>query len=121
MELLFDDCVPRQLRRHFQPHHVTLAQERGWKGLRNGLLLNLAQVEYDVLVTADTNIYHQQVAQEFDIAVLVLRGYQNNYAGLLPAVTDALAALDTLQSGQVIYIYVDASLRQSDQRKKKGP
>lgn len=120
MELLFDDCVPRQLRAHFAPH-VTLAQEIGWKGVRNGSLLALAQDDYDVLITTDTNVYHQNVVATYNLAVIVLRGYRNTLAGLLNAIDEALAALAVIQPGEVVYAYSDEQLRESDRRKGKGP
>jgi predicted nuclease of predicted toxin-antitoxin system len=121
MELLFDDCVPRKLRAHFAPHNITLAQEIGWKGLRNSSLLTIAQSAYDALITTDSNLYHQNVVAGFDIAVIVLRAYHNRYENLLPAVPGALTALETIAPGDVIYVYADERTEQSDRRRKKGP
>jgi predicted nuclease of predicted toxin-antitoxin system len=121
MELLFDDCVPRKLRTHFKPHHVTLAQEIGWKGLRNSSLLTIAQAHYDALITTDTNLYHQTVVAGFDIAVLVLRASRNRYEDLLPAIPAALSALQTILPGEVVYAYADNRIEESDRRRKKGP
>jgi predicted nuclease of predicted toxin-antitoxin system len=119
--LLFDDCVPRQLRSHFALHSVTLAQEIGWKGVRNGSLLTLAQTDYDALITTDSNIYHQNVVAQYDIAVIVLRAYRTTLAALLETIDGALDALTTIRPGEVIYVYADDRLKESDRRKKKGP
>ena len=121
MELLFDDCVPRKLRAYFKPHRVTLAQETGWKGLRNSSLLTIAQTDYDALITTDTNLYHQNVVASFDIAVIVLRAYRNRYEDLLPTIPAALKALQTISPGDVVYVYADDRIEESDRRKKKGP
>jgi len=121
MELLFDDCVPRKLRAHFIPHHVTLAQEVGWKGLRNSSLLTIAQTRYDALITTDSNLYHQNVVANFDIAAIVLRAYRNRYDNLLPAIPATLNALQAVNAGEVIYVYADKRTEQSDRRRKKGP
>ncbi len=58
---------------------------------------------------------------DFDIALLVLRAYRNRYADLLPAVAVALSVLETIAPGDVIYVYADEGIEQSDRRRKKGP
>jgi hypothetical protein len=39
---------------------ASAVQKRGWKGIKNGALLNLAAVEFDLFVTSDQNIRYQQ-------------------------------------------------------------
>ena len=60
MKILFDHCVPKPLRRHIPGHEIKTAYEMGWSKLTNGMLLDVAQVEFDVLLTVDQNIRHQQ-------------------------------------------------------------
>lgn len=76
---------------------------------------------FDVLLTMDTNIYHQQKVGQFDIAVIVLRAYNNKYETLRPMMPDVLSQLEAIEPGKVYYIYADEKLRESDQRKGKGP
>lgn len=98
MRVLIDESVDVKLRHHF-PEHVTAetVAYRGWKGLENGDLLNMAQAEYDALVTLDTNIPDQQHLRRFDIGVLVMRPDSDNLpdlAALIPSIVEALSALD---------------------------
>lgn len=79
MHILFDHNLPRKLRHHLPPHTVRLTKELEWNQFNNGDLLNLAQNEFDVLLTVDANIYHQQNVALYDIAVIVLRVYDNTY------------------------------------------
>ena len=44
----------------FSRHDCISVQKRGWKGIKNGALLNLAAVEFDLVVTSDQNIRYQQ-------------------------------------------------------------
>ncbi len=120
MNLLFDHNVPRQLRRHLRPHHVALTHELNWQGLQNGALLARAQQDFDAVITTDTNIEYQNQVVKFDLALIVLRGYSNAYRELAALVPEIMAALDTLQPGQVVHFYVAEALRQSDLRKGKG-
>ena len=51
--VLFDEDVPRQLRRDLPEFDVRTVQEEGWSSLQNGDLLRSAARDFDVLVTAD--------------------------------------------------------------------
>jgi hypothetical protein len=44
----------------------------GWASKTNGELLALASAEFDVFLTSDRNLSHQQNLSAFDIAVIVL-------------------------------------------------
>jgi len=121
MRVLFDHNFPRQLRRHFPPHEVRLTREAGWDDLDNGELLSLAQQSFEVLLTVDANLYHQQKVAQFDIAVIVLRAYNNKYETLYPMMPDVLDLLNSIESGKVYYIYADEKLKESDRRKGKVP
>ena len=61
MKLLFDQGTPAPLRRHLHGHSVDTLAEKGWSEKGNGELLDLAErEEYDVLVTTDQSLPHQQ-------------------------------------------------------------
>jgi predicted nuclease of predicted toxin-antitoxin system len=59
MRILLDECVNPRVREAFHGHEVRTVIEMGWGGITNGKLLALAQEEFDVLVTIDQNIEHQ--------------------------------------------------------------
>lgn len=66
MKLLLDENVPRQLKRDIIElsdilHEVYTVQEKGWNGKLNGELLGLMLTgQFDILITADKNLQHQQ-------------------------------------------------------------
>ena len=73
MKILFDQGTPRPLRHSLSEHSVDTASERGWSDLDNGNLLQAAEDEgYDLLITTDQNIRHQQDPANRNIAILVL-------------------------------------------------
>lgn len=121
MNLLFDHNLSRRLRKHLTPHYVRLTREEGWNELENGDLLIIAQEEFDALLTTDANIYHQQKVASYDIAVIVLRAFDNNYDSLVVLMDDVLKTLETILPGQTLYLYADEKLKKSDQRRGKGP
>ena len=60
MRILFDQGTPAPLRRALKQHTVSIAYEKGWDKLENGELLKAAEAEFDVFVTTDKNLRHQQ-------------------------------------------------------------
>jgi hypothetical protein len=73
MRVLFDQGTPVPLRTWLAGHEVSTAYQLGWSGLTNGELLESAEREgYEVLVTTDTNLRHQQNLGARSIAVVVL-------------------------------------------------
>ena len=72
MHILIDECLPKKLKRELTGHTAFTVQERGWAGMKNGELLQRAEKEFNVWVTADQNIEYQQNLKQFDIAVVVL-------------------------------------------------
>jgi predicted nuclease of predicted toxin-antitoxin system len=74
MRVLVDECAPRALKNFLVKHgHESLTvQEAGWSGKENGELLAVAEAEFDVLVTLDTNLRYQQNLTGRRIAIVVL-------------------------------------------------
>ena len=77
----------------------------GWSGKKDGELLSLmTSAGFEVLVTVDKSIRHQQNLQAVGVAVVVLVASTNRLADLLPRVPEALTALDTIQPGDIVEI-----------------
>jgi predicted nuclease of predicted toxin-antitoxin system len=75
MKVLIDECAPRALKLILASngHEFLTVQDAGWSGKENGELLALAEVEFDVLVTLDTNLRYQQNLAGRKISIVVLR------------------------------------------------
>jgi predicted nuclease of predicted toxin-antitoxin system len=79
VRILFDQGTPAPLKDHLPGHSVETAYEKGWSALRNGELLAKAEAEFEVLVTTDRNLRHQQnlagqrIAQKIAAAVDALK------------------------------------------------
>lgn len=73
MLILFDNNVPRGLARALSAHTVVEARARGWHLFKNGDLLQAAEdAAFDVMVTSDKSIRHQQNLTGRKIALVVL-------------------------------------------------
>jgi len=93
MRVLLDESVPNDLRRYLGDHRVSTVQDEGWKGAKDGELLERASQEFDVFVTADQNLPHQQNLGRFELAVVILVAYRNrleDYLPLLPELREAV-------------------------------
>ena len=95
MRILFDHNTPRLLRRHLVGHDVDVAEERGWAALGNGELLDRAEdAGYEVVITADKNIPHQQNLGRRNLALIVLSA--NRWPLIEPRIGDIRAALEDI-------------------------
>jgi predicted nuclease of predicted toxin-antitoxin system len=74
MNILLDENIPVQLRAALSGHVVDSVNDEkvGWKGIKNGRLLTAIEGAYDVLITADRNMYAQQNLAGRSISILVL-------------------------------------------------
>lgn len=96
MKVLLDEDVPRYLRRELAEHDVSTAGENGWSGIRNGVLLGLAaDAGFEVLLTCDRNIQHQQNIPALRLAVVMLAVRRKRRQTILPLAPEILALLDT--------------------------
>jgi hypothetical protein len=93
VRILLDESLPRGLKRLLQGLDVITVPERGWQGIRNGDLLRLASEEFQVFVTADQSLEHQQNLKALPIAVVVLAAVSNRleaYESMVPRIREAI-------------------------------
>lgn len=102
--MLLDECVPRKLGRGLPGHEVLTVTGRGWSGVKNGRLLELAEAEFDVFLTVDQNLKYQQNLASFNIAVILLVARDNRLKTLLPLVAEVNAQLNKIRAGDFIRI-----------------
>ena len=104
MRILLDESLPRPLARLLLGHEVRTVAEMGWSGTRNGPLLALAAADFDVLLTADQNLEHQQDLRTLPIAVVILIAASNRIESLQPLVPELLRVLPALKRGDLVRI-----------------
>lgn len=104
MKVLLDECLPRKLKREVRAEVVKTVTEMGWAGTQNGALLRLAEKEFDVLLTNDRNIEHQQNLKRLELAVIVLVAATNDIEDMKPLMPHVNQTMLTIGKGQVEYI-----------------
>ena len=80
MKMLLDENLPKLLKLDFPEHAVFTVRDMNWQSKTNGTLLRLMiEHGFEVLLTFDKNLRHQQNFQTYPIAVLVLDAPKNKY------------------------------------------
>lgn len=99
MKILIDECIDRRLARQLSGHIVKTVPQMGWAGIKDGELLRLAEIEFDVFITVDRNLPFQQNLAVLDLAVLVLQAPSNRLVDLQVLLPKILAIVDTTPKG----------------------
>lgn len=102
--VLFDENMPRLLRGDLPEYEVRTVQEEGWSSLQNGELLRRAANHFDVIVTADKRLQHQQNVPALNIAIIVVAASSTRLSHMRPLVPQIKLAVDRVQPGTVTVI-----------------
>jgi predicted nuclease of predicted toxin-antitoxin system len=103
MRILLDECLPARLRRNLPGHDVQTVPQAGWASIKNGKLLRLiaASGKFDVFLTVDKNLPHEQKIEGLPFAVVVLRSKSNRLADVVPFAPELIRRLPEFQAGHV--------------------
>jgi predicted nuclease of predicted toxin-antitoxin system len=104
VNLLLDENLDWRLSRHLPGHVVESVALIGWAGLKNGALLEAAAKRFDVLVTMDGHMVHQQNLRKYSIAVIALRARSNRLADTQPLMPKVLVVLPMVQAGTLTIV-----------------
>jgi predicted nuclease of predicted toxin-antitoxin system len=108
MRILLDENLPRQLKSRLAEHHTSSVSDMRWKGISNGALLQRAEGRFDVMLTADKNIYAQQNLSGRTISILVLP--TNNRVPLLALAQQIRDVLAEIQPSTYVTIASDGTV-----------
>jgi len=98
MRILFDQGTPVAIREALQDHFVRTAHEQGWSTLLNGELLRVAkEAGFDVLLTTDTSLPHQQSLKGRKLAVVILS--RNRWILIKSSMKEIAAAVNSAKPG----------------------
>ena len=100
MNILLDENLDWRLSRELPGHRVASVPLIGWAGVKNGELLRRAEAQYEVLVTMDRGIYHQQNLMGMQLIIVALRAHTNRLADTRPLMSALLELLLTARPGE---------------------
>ena len=108
MRVLLDENLDWRVVRYFDADfQVTTVSRQGWKGKRNGELLEQAAAMFDALVTMDKGIEHQQNLRKYKIGVILISARSNRVEDIHPAMWRVNEVLREVQPGHIIHVTVE--------------
>lgn len=102
--VLFDENMPRKLRRDLPEFFIRTAQQEGYSGFKNGELLSRASLGFDVLVTIDQRMRYQQDLPKFNIGVVAIEVPDTRLSFLRTLVPQLRDAVERVKPGEVIVV-----------------
>jgi predicted nuclease of predicted toxin-antitoxin system len=106
--VLFDENLPRQLRRNLAEFFIRTVQEEGWGSFKNGQLLRRAESTFQVLVTADRRMKYQQNLASFSIGVVVVKTPRLRLHTLLTVIDELRTAIRNVNPGELIVVEIES-------------
>ncbi len=122
LRILLDENIPVQLKAVFRDHVVRSVNDSdvGWKNIQNGRLLAEMEGRFDLLITADRNMFAQQNLSDRNICILVLPvNRRNDVLALSERIIEVAAGMSA-----GMYVVLDktgAVLTRSFDRSDEGP
>jgi hypothetical protein len=105
LRILLDECLPRRLKRHFRTYGLVLTvSDAGLSGYTNGRLLRRITGDFNVFITIDKSIQHQQNLSAYDVAFALLRVPSNDITDIEPRLPKLFARWSELKPGRLLII-----------------
>jgi hypothetical protein len=106
VRILFDQGTPAPLRYDLPGHTIDTAYERGWSRLKNGELIEAAEIEgFDLFVTTDKNLKYQQNLANRIIAIVVLQS--TSWPRIRHSLAQVQAAVSNSSPGSYCEVNID--------------
>ncbi len=102
--VLFDENLPGKLRADLPGLEVVTVAEAGWRGIKNGELLRLAEKSFDAFLTGDRGLPHQQTIAKLQLGVVVLRIGSTRLDDLREVASRIAEALHSVTPGEVLIV-----------------
>ena len=94
MKILLDEAVLKVIQQRLTKLSITNVEDMGWRGIKNGALLDLMAEQFQVLITADKNLPFQQNLKKRQVSAIILPANDvPTVVQLLPEIEQALAMI----------------------------
>lgn len=108
MKIIFDQGVPKPLQSHLAGHDVRRAFQLGWADKKNGELLTLAEnAGFELLVTTDQNLLHQQNLRGRKISVFILG--RGNWPEIEPHAARIAGEINAIKQPGIYFFAIEPS------------
>ena len=84
MKILLDECVTKRLKKYLEEFEVFTVRELELSGIKNGSLMTYCVGnKFDILLTIDKNIMHQQNLDKYPVTIVVLNCFTSKIEELI--------------------------------------
>lgn len=99
MKILLDENIPTKVKLDFgEDYEVKSVRDMGWLGKKNGELLGLITLNgFDIFITLDKNLRHQQNLEKFNLIIILLFPPNNKHQTLQPFIEKVKLLLNDRQ------------------------
>jgi predicted nuclease of predicted toxin-antitoxin system len=120
VKVLLDENLPHQLRTQIKGHDLTTATYHELAGVRNGRLIAAAERDgFEVLLTGDQNMSHQQNVSDRKLAIVVLSAM--NWLILRDHLDAIQVGINAAVPGSFLSIECGVFKRNSEKRPQSSP
>ena len=105
MKILLDENLPIELASMLAGFQVSTVLQQGWLGVKNGVLLKLAEEHFDVFVTSDQGLKYQQNLAKRKLSVIVLP--TNNIIRLGAVLPKLISTLNLIKTGDYVELTLE--------------
>jgi hypothetical protein len=102
--VVIDECLPRPIMRDLPMFDVQTAQRAEFAGLKNGAFLAAISGHFDVFVTVDQNLRHQQNLTSISFGIVVLSVPSNRLYDVRATLPNLVPAIAGVAPGQVVLV-----------------
>jgi len=94
LRILLDEGVRKVIQQRLKTLSISNVEDMGWRGIKNGDLLDLMAGHFQVLITADKNLPFQQNLKRRQISAIILPAKRRpTVIEFLPMIEQALAKI----------------------------
>ena len=98
MRILLDEGVPDIIQKRLSKFSIFSVDEMAWRGVKNGVLLDLMAGDFGIIITTDKSLPFQQNLKKRQISAIILPTNE------VPAVIELLGkieeTIDTISPGE---------------------
>ena len=109
MKILLDENLPTKLKYDFgENFEIFSVKDMGWLGKKNGELLELAVFNgFNIFLTLDKNLKHQQSIHKFNLKFIILLPVNNKHQTLQPFIDNVKVLLNSGNISKISEILLD--------------
>ena len=104
MRIFLDENVDSALANRLVGHQVASVRTEGWFGITNGELLTRIERDFDVLISHDKGLEHQQNWKDRNLSLVVINAANTEFLTYEANISILLLALDKARPGAVIRV-----------------